>query len=81
MHPVQVLVKSVQQEGQQLLRVVLLNAAEPGRVLADRELPAEGGGREVRWWALRSEKGLDGGSEDGNIDNRLLVREWRIIGQ
>ena len=43
-HPVQVLMKTVQQEGQQLLRVVLLDAAEPGRVLADRELPAEGGG-------------------------------------
>lgn len=38
MHPVEVLVQPVQQEGKQLLAVVLLVTIEPRRILPDRPL-------------------------------------------
>ena len=40
-HAVEVLVEAVEQEGEQLLAVVLLEAVEARRVLADRPLQAD----------------------------------------
>ena len=41
LHAVQVFVQAVEQEGQQLLTVVLLESVEARRVLADRPLQAD----------------------------------------